>query len=361
MQSVNPLNLKTFLRHISVAHGKVHSRNEAREDLHKRLLNLKRHGKKRKSPLAREIIKLEEAIEQVLEKESLLLNKESDTEKRIKELELEIERAKQQHVEIFEGVKDNIEKLNFKIAKNINDNVKNDLIKVHEQLNQLQESGFGTAELHEEIREFEENIRKVVEEGNVENVHLKENINDLRGKVKDLIDQKNDRDKKILHLEERIKKRTDQATIEEQIIQLEEKVLAIEEKGNFNPQIVNSLKSKINDLKSKLAQVKLDKIEKQVAGNLHETVPQDEHEMHVEHEDYHSESAFPDDMPTKNFDKLHLPHVSDARGVEFSSKGRVEADSNQLREEDSLDIPPPPPIKKKEGLFSKLFSKLKKK
>jgi len=356
MSNANPQALKTFLKHLSVAHGRVSSRNKARDDLNKRIAKLRKHGKS-KTSLSKEIQKLEEAISQVMEKESLLITKESETEKRIRELEIEIERAKQQNVEIFADMRDNIGQLNSKIAKNINDNIKTDLVEVQKQLTAIKESGFGTAELHEEIRKFEENISKIVKDGSGETQHMKQNITELKISIKQLIEQKNDRDRKILQLEEKIKKKAEQSTIEEQIIQLEEKVLAIEDTGNYDKQLVAKLKEKINNLKAKLAQSKLDKIEKEAYGNVHETVPQDEHNMYVEQEDYHSSSAFPEETPDKGFDKLNLPHVSEATGVEFSSKGNLTADSSSLREEEDLDIPAPPPMQKKKGLFSKLFGK----
>lgn len=411
-QQLNSERLKSFVRHISLVQQKVHTKNIARSNLKKQLEKIKRHTaalpKGKKSIVMLEIEKLEKAVQEVIKGENALLSKENaasnaseELKQKIAMLEQGLENNNQQSLEFFSGLKDIMEVLNKKFSKNVSEDLSNELFAIKQQLTEFKDSGLCSAALHHEIKKFEENVYKMIVENVPVNKELTKNVDELKNKVRELISQKDERERKVQELEQKIRQETEEASIEDAIIKLEEKILSFKDQGKYGTAIIEKLQEKINLLKAKLANLNINRIEK----NLDEQASQaSSKEMYsdTEAKDYlagrdqakqlqqvqnpsSSETAyqepykemqpkygydfpetkteFPEDMPKKetSLSKLNIPGLEESHGIEFSTKSRLELSSEQLeKEEDALDIPPPPPIEllRKKSIFSKVAEML---
>ncbi len=408
-QQLNSERLKSFVRHISLVQQKVHTRNIARTNLKKQLDKIKKHTallpKKKKSTVMLEIEKLEIAVKEVIEKESTLLAKENSTsnaneemKQKIAMLEQGLENNNQQSLDFFSSLKETMEVLNKKFSKNVPEDLSNELFAIKQQLTEFKNSGLCSADLHSEIKKFEDNVYKMIVENVPVNKELSKNVDELKNKVRDLISQKDERERKVQELEQKIKQETEEASIEDMIIKLEEKIMSFKDQGKYDPKVIEKLQEKINLLKAKLANLNINRIERKVdeqnlrapskpmypdsgsadslaQGNQSQQTqmpssygteyPGRNQEILAE-QDYdspHTETEFPEDFPKEetSFSKLNIPGLDESHGVEFSTKGRLELSNEQLeREEDALDIPPPPPMEqmKKKSIFSKVAEML---
>ena len=402
---LNSERLKSFVRHISLVQQKVHTRNLARTNLKKQLDKIKKHTallpKKKKSTVMLEIEKLEKAVKEVIEKEGALLTKENasssaseEMTQKITHLEQDLEGNKQQNLELFSGLKETMEALNKKFSKNVPEDLSNELYTIKQQLTEFKNSGMCSADMHTEIKKFEENVYKMIVENVPVNKELSKNVDELKNKVRELISQKDERERKVQELEKKIKQETEQASIEDMIIKLEEKILSFKDQGKYDNAVIEKLQEKINLLKAKLANLNINRIEKNLDEQASKTSAKETY-SDTEPEDYlgqkegsqqnamqplsdiqypdmlpdsgygapQTQSEFPEDLPKEqtSFSKLNIPGLEDSQGIEFSTKGRLELSNEQLeREDDALDIPPPPPIEqmKKKSIFSKVAEML---
>ena len=402
---LNSERLKSFVRHISLVQQKVHTRNLARTNLKKQLDKIKKHTsllpKKKKSTVMLEIEKLELAVKEVIERENALMTKENATsasseelKQKITHLEQDFENNKLQSTEFFSGLKETMEDLNKKFSKNVPEDLSNELFTIKQQLTEFKNSGLCSADMHTEIRKFEDNVYKMIVENVPVNKELSRNVDELKNKVRDLISQKDERERKVQELEKKIRNETEQASIEDMIIKLEEKILFFKDQGKYDNAVIEKQQEKINLLKAKLANLNINRIEKNLDEqaskiSAKETYSEGEPEDYLEqanksqqnamqslsninypemqhnsgYETPQTQSEFPEDLPKEetSFSKLNIPGLKDSQGIEFSTKGRLELSNEQLeREDDALDIPPPPPIEqmKKKSIFSKVAEML---
>lgn len=401
-QQLNSERLKRFVRHISLVQQKVRIRDVARFNLKKQIENIKKHTfalpKKKKSTMQQELERLENAVKEVIEKESSILTKEDASSQELRQkitaLEHEFEASRQQGLGLFNTLKDTIEDLNKRLSKSVSEDLHTELFAIKQQLSDFKNSGLCSADLHEEIKKFEENIYKAIIENVPVNKALSKNVEELKNKVRDLISAKEEREYKITKLEEKIKQETEESSTEDAIIKLEEKILSLKEQGRYDPAMIEKLQQKISLLKAKLANLKLDRIEKKVDDKLAQ-LPQEQMYSDSSEEGYlqdknqdlsqssvqhqfaaasqqsyedapETQTLFPEDLPKENskesaFSKLNIPGLDESHGIEFSTKGAMELGGEQLEQEnDALDIPPPPPLDqvKKKGLFDKFAEML---
>ena len=228
--SMNPVRVKKFVKHVILAAKKQHEREQAKQNLAKQLEKVKTATTKKanKTEIEKELKKLEKKLNDVLQKEGKIISEE-----------------KKDRV-MDQSLKGEIRNLEVKI-KQLSDK---DTQVIEMLVNQIKG-------LEHELRITEGARHKEATDNKFEINQLSRAIVDMRERLKQSIEQKQERDKRIEEIEKKIKEKVGKNYNE--IVKLEKQLLAMEDRyelakkeGKYDKSILEEIEDRIKIVKQRL-------------------------------------------------------------------------------------------------------------
>lgn len=314
--------LKGFFKHVLLASKRHEDHKKAKEDLKKQIIKVKSVAltNPKKDILQLELEKLEQKLNEVLEKEGKILvaTKRDDlvTESlkaEIKILENKVNDLRNVDLNILNKLKDDIENLEYQLS----------------------------------IKDTESRAQDNIKKNEMENINKA--LVDLRERIKFQIEKENERELRFQEIEQKIKNRvgknyTEIIKIEKQLIQMEERYDKIKSEGKYDKSMLQEVEEKIHLLRQKLLMRKAGMTEEQ-----ERFVP----EVKIERSHLFRKKIIP---------KRRLFGRHDIR-IEPVKSGPEEKTEFEKKSETLPELPPLPTMlpkyekPKKQGLLTKLFHK----